>query len=188
MCIRDRRENFEEAYRHREGKEYYVFWETWRLYQRLFLAVVTTRAINPVERICYSAPIILFFIFVYWYVKPYKKQYRILHWMEVIGLLGITFTLVNNMFRSFLYVFEIPDEKPVPQSLYVLWIIDTIASPIFVLPFFLVLKPFVLMIFDKCTTAHFHSNSTKKKRKIKDHKKKMEPSTYGPMQTASTCI
>ena len=182
------RENFEEAYRYREGKEYYVFWETWRLYQRLFLAVVTTRAINPVERICYSAPIILFFIFVYWYVKPYKKQYRILHWMEVIGLLGITFTLVNNMFRSFLYVFEIPDEKPVPQSLYVLWIIDTIASPIFVLPFFLVLKPFVLMIFDKCTTAHFHSNSTKKNRKIKDHKKKMEPSTYGPMQTASTCI
>ena len=131
------RENFEEAYRHRKGKKYYVFWETWRLYQRLILAVVTTYSINPVERICYSAPIILFFIFVYWYVKPYKKHFVVLHWMEVASLLGITFTLVNNMFRSFLYVFEIPDEKPVPQSLSVLWALDTIASPVFV---FIIMK------------------------------------------------
>ena len=128
-------EIFQEAYRKRVNKGYNVFWETWRLYQRLILAVVTTYAINPVERICFSAPIILFFIFVYWFVKPYGESFVVLHWMEVVGLLGITFTLVNNMFRSFLYVFEIPDEKPVPQSLSVLWAIDTIASPIFVLPF-----------------------------------------------------
>ena len=130
-------ESFQEAYRDRKGKDYKVFWETWRLYQRLILAFVTTFAINPVERICFSAPIILFFIFVYWYVKPYKKHFVVLHWMEVASLLGITFTLVNNMFRSFLYVFEIPDEKPVPQSLSVLWALDTIASPVFV---FIIMK------------------------------------------------
>ena len=146
-CVRELlTENFEEAYRKRNGKEYNVFWETWRLYQRLILAVVTTYAINPVERICFSAPLILFFIFVYWFVKPYKKNFIVLHWMEVISLLGITFTLVNNMFRSFLYVFEIPDEKPVPQSLSVLWALDTIASPVFVLVFMYMVLPLMMKI------------------------------------------
>ncbi|XP_066926850.1 uncharacterized protein [Clytia hemisphaerica] len=145
------KEMFEEAYRKRKGKEYYVFWETWRLYQRLILAFVSTFAINPVNRICYATPIILFFIFVYWYVKPYKKQYYILHWMEVIGLLGITFTLVNNMFRSFLYVFDIPDQEPIPTSLSVLWGLDTIASPIFVLVFYYLVKP----LFEKIISLIF---------------------------------
>ena len=141
---------------------------------------MTTYAINPVERICFSAPFILFFIFVYWYVKPYKKQYRILHWMEVMGLLGITFTLVNNMFRSFLYVFNIPNEKPVPESLLVLWVLDTIASPIFVLPFFLILQPFVMIIFDKCITIKNHSTSKKNKTKVPEKKKSLtnSSSTY----------
>ena len=163
------KENFEEAYRKRVNKGYNVFWETWRLYQRLILAVVTTYAINPVERICFSAPIILFFIFVYWFVKPYKKQYRILHWMEVIGLLGITFTLVNNMFRSFLYVFEIPDEKPVPQSLSVLWALDTIASPIFVLPFFLIVKPCMMKVFESCNMKKRLKVSKKKQPQMVSH-------------------
>jgi len=135
------KENFEQAYRKRKNKPYYVFWETWRLYQRLILACITTFAINPVNRICYVAPLILFFIGVYWVVRPYKKQYVVLHWMEVAGLLGITFTLINNMFRSFLYVFEIPDEEPIPTSLRVLYFLDTLASPVFVLVYFYVLKP-----------------------------------------------
>ena len=126
-----------------------------RLYQRLILAFVTTLAINPVNRICYAAPIILFFIFVYWFIKPYKEQFTILHWMEVVGLLGITFTLVNNMFRSFLYVFDIPDQPPIPRSLQVLWYLDLIASPIFVLLFMKVLAPIFAKIksaacWDKC--------------------------------------
>ena len=110
---------------------------------------VTTLTINPVNQICYAAPVILFYIFVYWYIKPYKDQFTILHWMEVIGLLGITFTLVNNMFRSFLYVYDIPDEEPVPTSLQVLWCLDLIASPIFVLVFFFCLKPVSLFLFMK---------------------------------------
>ena len=84
-------EIFQEAYRKIKGKDESVFWETWRLYQRLILAVITTYAINPVERICCTAPLILFFHFVYSFVKPYKKNFVVLHWMEVIGLLGITF-------------------------------------------------------------------------------------------------
>jgi len=118
-----------------------VFWETWRLYQRLILAFITTFAINPVNRICFLVPFILFFIGVYWVVKPYKKQYVVLQWMEVASLLGITFTLINNMFHSFLYVFEIPDEEPIPTSLRVLYFLDTLASPVFVLAYFYVLKP-----------------------------------------------
>ena len=127
---------------------YFYCLSIFRLYQRLLLAFVTTLAINPVNRICYAAPIILFFIFVYWYVKPYKQQFTILHWMEVIGLLGITFTLVNNMFRSFLYVFDIPDEEPVPTSLTVLWYLDSAASPIFVLVYMRVLKPILVKLFN----------------------------------------
>ena len=135
-----------------QKKGYKVFWETWRLYQRLILAIVATYAINPVVRICLITPCILLYIFVYWYIQPYKKQYRILHWMEVMGLLGITFTLVNNMFRSFLYVFEIPDQKPVPESLYILWLLDTLASPIIV-PVLLKIQHVVMWLYskrDKC--------------------------------------
>ena len=152
-------EMFQEAYRKRKNKDEFVFWETWRLYQRLVLAAVTTYAINPVERICYIAPLILFFHFVYSFVKPYKKNFVVLHWMELIGLLGITFTLVNNMFRSFLYVFEIPNEKPVPQSLLILWILDTFASPIFVPVFMYVwlsIDSLLNRIFDQTTPELFN--------------------------------
>ena len=100
--------------------------------------------------------------------------------MEVIGLLGITFTLVNNMFRSFLYVFDIPNENPVPKSLEVLWALDTIASPIFVLPFLLILKPFVMTIFDKCVTINNRLISKKNKTKVPEIKKSLthSSSTY----------
>jgi len=126
------KESFEQAYRQCNNKPYYVFWETWRLYQRLILAFVTTFTINPYTRICYMAPLVLSFIGVYWLVKPYKKQYVVLHWMEVAGLLCI----VNNMVYSLLFMFEIS-----PFTFTMLYWLDAFASPIFVLVYFYVLKP-----------------------------------------------
>ena len=111
------------------------------MYQRLILVVVTTWVIEPISRICCATPIILSFVFVYWLIGPYKEQLTILHWMEVINFLGITLTLVNNMFRSFLYVYDIPDQPPIPKSLQVFSYLDSIASPIFVLLFMKVLVP-----------------------------------------------
>ena len=55
------KEMFEEPYRLKrdESRREIIFYKTWRLYQRVLLAVVVTLFINPLERITFMTPIII---------------------------------------------------------------------------------------------------------------------------------
>ena len=84
--IANLKEFFEEPYRRISGPDdSYVFWESWRLYQRLILVAVTTFSFNfnPIVRAYYTTMVIAFFIVVFAIVNPYKEELYILRLMEI---------------------------------------------------------------------------------------------------------
>ena len=136
------REMFAEPYRFKTGhsREETIFYETWRLYQRVLLAIVATFCIDPIVRITLMTPIVILIAISYFAVKPYKPEMYVLHWIEVYSILGIFVCLVHNMFRGFLYVYDINYEYPVTFAWQAFVILDLIFSPVCVLIYFFVIK------------------------------------------------
>ena len=56
-----------------------VFYETWRLYQRVLLAAVATLVIYPLKRLKTMAPVVFLIAISYFIIKPYKPELYILH-------------------------------------------------------------------------------------------------------------
>ena len=77
------REIFQESYRLKtdDPSGETVFYETWRLYQRVLLAVVATFWIDPLHRITLMTPIAILIAISYYVIKPYKPEMYILHWI-----------------------------------------------------------------------------------------------------------
>ena len=136
-------EMFEESYRpkKKDSRGESIFYETWRLYQRVLLSIVSTYFINPLVRIAFTTPIIILIAVSYCAVKPHKPQMYILHWMEIVSILGFLVSLIQNMFRGFLYVYGINQEYPVTLAWEAFSIFDLLFSPIWVLLFVFILKP-----------------------------------------------
>ena len=150
------REVFEESYRlkrdNSRGKT--VFYETWRLYQRLLLAVIASFFINPIIRISFMTPIVILITTYYFLYKPYKSEMYILHWMEVFSILGIFVCLFHNMFRGFLYVYDINYDFSVAIVWQVFAVLDLIFSPVWMLILFFIVKPIYGKV--KCKIISFY--------------------------------
>ena len=136
-------EMFEESYRLKRNcsRGESIFYETWRLYQRVLLAFVATYCINPIARITFMAPIIILIALSYIAYRPYKPEMYILHWMEVVSILGFSVCLIHNMFRAFLYVYDINNEYTITLVWEAFTIADLLFSPIWVLFWFFIIKP-----------------------------------------------
>ena len=137
------REIFQEPYRLKtdnpSGET--VFYETWRLYQRVLLAIVVTFLINPLKRITLMTPIVILIAISCHAIKPYKPEMYILHWIEICSILGIFVSLVENMFQGFLYVYDIGDKDPVKFVWQGFAIFDLVFCPIFALIYFFIIVP-----------------------------------------------
>ena len=136
-------EMFEESYRHKrnDSRRESVFYETWRLYQRVLLTFVATYFINPMVRITFMTPIIILIAIFYFAYRPYKPEMYILHWMEIVSILGFFVCLTHNMFRGFLYVYDIKHEDHVTLIWEAFTIADLLFSPVWVLFWFFIIKP-----------------------------------------------
>ena len=150
------REVFEESYRLKRdnSRGRTVFYETWRLYQRLLLAVIASFYINPIIRISFMTPIVILITTYYFLYKPYKSEMYILHWMEVFSILGIFVCLFHNMFRGFLYVYDINYDFSVTIVKQVFAVLDLIFSPVSMLIFFFIVKPIYGKV--KCKIISFY--------------------------------
>ena len=140
-------EMFEEPCRLKRNcsREESIFYEAWRLYQRVLLAIVATFSINPLVRITFMTPIVILIAVSYSAYKPYKSEMYILHWMEFVSIQGFFVCLTHNMFRGFLYVYDISHEYPVTLVREAFTIADLLFSPIWVLFWFFIIKP----VYDK---------------------------------------
>ena len=145
------KEMFEEPYRFKSGDSSgeTIFYETWRLYQRVLLAIIATRFINPLERITFMTPVIILITVSYRVYRPYKPEMYVLHWMEIVSNIGFFVCLIHNMFRAFLYVYDINFVYPVTIVWEVFNYLDLLFSPIWVLIFVFIVKP----IYDKAKHA-----------------------------------
>ena len=157
---------FEEPYRLKRNdlRGESIFYETWRMYQRVLLAISATFFINPIMRITFMTPTIIIITISYIAYRPYKPQMYILHWMEIVSVLAFFVCLIHNMFRGFLYVYGINYEYPVTIVWEVFSILDLIVSPIWVLFCVFVIKPIYNNI--KNTTRKI---KTKMKKKMWDN-------------------
>ena len=136
-------EMFEESYRVKknDSRRESVFYETWRLYQRVLLTIAATYFINPLVRITFMTPIITLNALFYFVYRPYKPEMYILHLMELVSILGFFVCLTHNMFRGFLYVYDIKHEDHVTLIWEAFTIADQLYSPIWVLFWFFIIKP-----------------------------------------------
>ena len=137
------KEMFEEPYRRKRhgstGET--IFYETWRLYQRVLLVFVATFFINPLERITFMTPVIIIIAISYHVYRPYKPEMYVLHWIEIISIMGFFVCLTHNMFRGFLHVYDINYEHPVTNVLKAFDILDLLFSPILVIVCVFIIKP-----------------------------------------------
>ena len=65
----------------------------------------------------------------------------ILHWMEIFSIMGIFVSLLHNMFRGFLYIYDINSKDPVKFVWQGFVIFDLVFSPICVLIYFFIVTP-----------------------------------------------
>ena len=61
--------------------------------------------------------------------------------MKIFSILGFLVSLIQNMFRGFLYVYGINQEYPVTLAWGAFSIFDLLSSPIWVLLFVFIIKP-----------------------------------------------
>ena len=116
----------------------YVFWEHWRLIQRLMLSMVTSYLKNPIYKIYLSSPLLLIFFVVYLKVKPFKRSLFVLHWLEVGSLIGICYQLLYNLLKSYLYLYDVPNKTHEELLLNFFRYTEFLFTPLFLFAAYLV--------------------------------------------------
>ena len=77
----------------------------------------------------------------------------VLHWIEIISIMGFFVCLTHNMFRGFLYVYNINYEYPVMNVLKAFDILDLLFSPILVIVCVFIIKPIYHKVKDALEAA-----------------------------------
>ena len=116
----------------------YVFWEHWRLIQRLMLSIVTSYLKNPIYKIYLSSPLLLLFFAVYLKVKPFKRSLFVLHWLEIGSLIGICYQLLYNLLKSYLYLYDVPNKTHEELLLSFFRYTEFLFTPLFLFAAYLV--------------------------------------------------
>ena len=134
---------FEEPYRIVSSNEDGIavtmyWWNAWRLYERLFIAMLVTFLIEPLLRMCVVAPVMVMLLMLHYHAKPYKESMTLLSWLDISSYACLSFYVVDNMFRSFAYIFDLPLGNPIDKALNVLSIFEAILTPLTVICIFIV--------------------------------------------------
>ena len=124
------REMFEDSYR---KKNWWIIrmrglWNS-KVISESYFAAVSLFLINPSVRTAAMRRIILFVIFTYLSLRPFTKGIYIVLWIEVTPVLSFSLALVNSMFQSFLYVYDINKETSVPFLLSLFSILEQLFTP-----------------------------------------------------------
>ncbi|XP_057295603.1 uncharacterized protein LOC130624054 [Hydractinia symbiolongicarpus] len=132
------RNMFQEPFRQYRNDETCLFWDTWRLYQRLVIAVFATFFIDPMQRLCFILPIMLLLLVVHLRVKPYKSKF--INWLETTSLVSLCFLVGANQFRAFLYMYSYKNQENIILISAVLNVMEFFSTPVTGFVLFLVWK------------------------------------------------
>ena len=139
-------DQFEEPYRIVRRKDvsndtvqYTLYWwSAWRLYERLLVAGLVTFLIEPLFRMCVVAPIIVLLSILHYQIEPYKKTMPLLSLLDMSSYVFLTFFVVDSMFRSFAYTFDLPLQNPIDKGIKTLDVFQAFLTPLTVLCLFIV--------------------------------------------------
>ena len=116
------------------------WWTAWGLYERLLIAVLVTFFIEPLFRMCIIAPVMAFLSILHYQIKPYKETMTLLSLLDISSYVFLTFYVVDNMFRSFAYTFDLPLQNPIDRGLTILGVFETLLTPLTVICLFIVVS------------------------------------------------
>uniref|UniRef100_A0A7M5XCV0 Uncharacterized protein n=1 Tax=Clytia hemisphaerica TaxID=252671 RepID=A0A7M5XCV0_9CNID len=119
-------------------EETLYWWTAWRLYERLLIAVLVTFIIEPLFRMCVIAPVIAFLSILHYQIKPYKETMTLLSLLDISSYVFLTFYVVDNMFRSFAYTFDLPLQNPIDRGLKLLGVFEALLTPLTVICLFVI--------------------------------------------------
>lgn len=117
---------FEEPFR-LNAKKKPIFWDSWRLFQRFIIALFTTYFINPIQRLSLILPVMLVLLVVHLRVQPYKN--KLVNWLETTSLVSLCFLVGVNLFRSFVYFYDLSLEYPINMVLSVFTVMEIVCNP-----------------------------------------------------------
>jgi len=133
---------FEEPYRVTSQEESCTttmyWWTAWRLYERLIIAMIVTFITQPLLRMGVVAPVIVCLLLLHYHARPYKENMTLLSWLDISSFACLTFYVVDNMFRSFSYTFDIPIENPIDIVTRLLEVCEIILTPFTILSIFII--------------------------------------------------
>ena len=122
------------------GEKTMYWWTAWRLYERLFIAVLVTFLIDPLFRMCVLAPAIVILLMLHYHLKPYREHLTLLSWMDISSYAFLLFYVVDNLFHSFTYIFDLPLENALSDNFQVLSVFEVVLTPLTVVFGFIVLN------------------------------------------------
>ena len=85
---------------------------------------------------CVVAPVIVFLSILHYHIKPYKKTMPLLSLLDISSYIFLTFYVVDSMFRSFAYTFDLPIKNPIDKGIQFLNIFEAVLTPLTVIGLF----------------------------------------------------
>ena len=129
------------------------WWAAWRLYERLIIAVLVNVLIDPLFRMCVLAPVMVILLMLHYHLKPYKEHLTLLSWLDISSYAFLLFYVVDNLFRSFTYIYDIPIQNQIADNMELLQIFKLGLTPLTVILGFLV-SSVVIWMHDKLTARN----------------------------------
>ena len=121
-----------------EQSETMYWWTAWRLHERLVVAALVTFIVEPLLRMCVVAPVMICLVLVRFQVKPYKESMTLLSLADLASYVFLIFFVVDNLFRSFTYTFDLPLQYPINKGIQTLNVLEVVLTPLTMVALFAV--------------------------------------------------
>ena len=131
------------------GAETIYWWTAWRLHERLVVAALVTFIVEPLLRMCVVAPVMISLVLVRFQVKPYKESMKLLSLADLSSYVFLIFFVMDNLFRSFTYTFDLPLQYPIDKGIQTLNVLEVVLTPLTMVTLFVVTS-----VFDKLFGKH----------------------------------
>ena len=115
------------------------WWTAWRLHERLVVAALVTFIVEPLLRMCVVAPLMICLVLVRFQVKPYKESMSLLSLADLSSYVFLIFFVLDNLFRSFTYTFDLPLQYPIDKGIQILNVLEVVLTPLTMVTLFVVM-------------------------------------------------
>ena len=116
------------------------WWTAWRLHERLVVAALVTFIVEPLLRMCVVAPLMICLVLVRFQVKPYKESMSLLSLADLSSYVFLIFFVLDNLFRSFTYTFDLPLQYPIDKGIQTLNVLEVVLTPLTMVTLFVVMS------------------------------------------------